>query len=402
MAEDNRTVYVWSRKGRDKAAIYRFDPEKNEMKELVAEHPQVDLNSLITTKDGVVGVRYRADKAGSAWFDEAIARIQGMFDKSFPNNVNQLSWTRDKKKFLITSYSDVLPASFYLFDTETNKAEWLADARPWIKPETQSPMQPVRYKARDGLEIPAYLTIPKGSSGKKLPMVVEVHGGPWVAGYTWQWNPEVQFLANRGYAVLQPNFRGTLGFGRKHFTSSFFQWGLAMQDDITDGVKWAIEQGIADPDRICIYGGSYGGYATMMGVAKEPDLFKCGINYVGVTDLPLLMTASWSDTFNSEGAQTSLRTRLGDLDKDAQRLRDTSPVNLASRIKANIMMAYGGADIRVVPEHGTRMRSALERAGHKPEWIIVNDEGHGYRKLENQVMFYGAMEKFLDRNIGSK
>lgn len=400
MAEDNKTVYVWSRKDRDKAAIFRFDPEKNQLTDLVAQHPQVDLTSLVTTKDGVAGVRYRADKAGVAWFDDTVARVQGMFDKSFANNVNQLSWTHDKRKFVVTSYSDVLPASFYLFDRETNKAEWLADARPWIKPDTQAPMQPVRYKARDGLEIPAYLTIPRGSSGKKLPMVVEVHGGPWVPGHTWQWNPEVQFLASRGYAVLQPNFRGTLGYGRKHFTSSFFQWGLAMQDDITDGVKWAIEQGIADPDRVCIYGGSYGGYATMMGVAKEPDLFKCGINYVGVTDLPLLMTASWSDTFNSEGAQTSFKRRLGDLDKDAVRLRDTSPVNLASRIKADILMAYGGADVRVVPEHGTRMRSALERAGKKPQWIIVDDEGHGFRKLENQVMFYGAMERFLEKNIG--
>jgi dipeptidyl aminopeptidase/acylaminoacyl peptidase len=174
-----------------------------------------------------------------------------------------------------------------------------------------------------------------------------------------------------------------------------------MQDDITDGVRWAVKEGIADPNRVCIYGGSYGGYAAMMGAAKDPDLYKCAINYVGVTDLPLLLSARWSDTNQSDFAINANKRRIGEIGKDDQRLHDTSPVNLANRIKIPVLMAYGGADIRVVPEHGTRMRAALERAGNTPQWIMVDDEGHGYRKLENQVMFYGAVEKFLDKNIGS-
>jgi dipeptidyl aminopeptidase/acylaminoacyl peptidase len=272
---------------------------------------------------------------------------------------------------------------------------------PWIDPKKMSPMTPLRFKARDGLEIPAYLTVPRGSSGKNLPLVVMIHGGPWVAGDEWYWNPEVQFLASRGYAVLQPNYRGTTHYGWKHFSSSFKQWGLAMQDDVTDSVRWAIDEGVADPKRVCIYGASYGGYATMMGLAKEPQLFKCGINYVGVTDLDLFLSATWSDFAYSEFLKYQMKDMFGDASRDRERLKATSPVELASRITAPVLMAYGAQDVRVVPEHGTRMKAALERQGRPPEWMMVEGEGHGFREPKNQVMFYGAMEKFLERNIGA-
>jgi dipeptidyl aminopeptidase/acylaminoacyl peptidase len=293
------------------------------------------------------------------------------------------------------------PGSYYFFDRAKGKLEWLADSMPWIDPKKMSPMTPVRYKARDGLEIPAYLTIPRGSSGKNLPMVAMIHGGPWYSGDEWAFNPEVQFLASRGYAVLQPNFRGTTRYGWKHFSSSFKQWGLAMQDDITDGVQWTVAQGVADPKRMCIYGASYGGYATMMGVIKTPDLFKCGINYVGVTDLDLFTSATWSDFAYSPSLDGEMKDMFGDSVKDAAQLKATSPVLLASKIKVPVMMAYGAADVRVVPEHGFRMKAAMERAGQHPDWMIADGEGHGYLEISNQVMFYGAMEKFLDKNIGA-
>jgi dipeptidyl aminopeptidase/acylaminoacyl peptidase len=313
--------------------------------------------------------------------------------------VNRLSASRDRQRFIVTSSSDVHPGAFYLFDRKTGKLEWLADRRPWIDPKKMSPMQPVRYTARDGLDVPAYLTVPKGSPGKNLPMVVMVHGGPWVPGDSWGWHPEVQFLASRGYAVLQPNYRGTTRYGWKHFSSSFKQWGLTMQDDVTDGVQWAIAQGIADPKRVCIYGGSYGGYATMMGLAKTPELFKCGINYVGVTDLDLFLTATWSDFAYSEFLTYGMKDMVGTLDRE--RLANTSPVEMASRIKAPVLMAYGASDVRVVPEHGSRMKSALEKAGRGPEiYMMVEGEGHGYQEMKNQVEFYGAMERFLDKYIG--
>ncbi len=399
--EDNKTLYVSSRQGRDRYAIYRFDPEAKKLGDLVAEVPRGDIGGLVSDLEGVRGVGYNVGQPGVAWFDETLAKVQGIADRTFPDNANFLEWSRDKSLVLIRSVSDVQPAQFYLYDVKAGKMEWMADARPWIDPKKMSNMRIVRYPARDGLEITATVTVPKGSSGKNLPLVMVIHGGPWVGPDFWRWNPEVQFLASRGYAVIQPNYRGTLGFGQKHLLMSYNQWGLTMQDDIVDGVKWAVAQGIADPGRVCIYGGSYGGYAAMMGVARDPDVFRCAVNYVGVTDLNLLMSASWSDTFNSDFARASYRRRIGVIGKDDERLKNTSPVNLAAKIRGPVLMAYGGSDVRVVPEHGTSMRAAMERAGNTPQWIIVDDEGHGYRKLENQVMFYGAMEKFFEKNLGT-
>jgi dipeptidyl aminopeptidase/acylaminoacyl peptidase len=401
MADDGKRLIVSTRRGgRDKAAMAVYDPATREIVETLAAHPQVDLEQLLTDQEGVRGVGYDADRAGAAWFDADIAAVQAAVDKAFPDNVNSLSWSLDKSKFVVYSYSDVAPGSFYLFDRKAGKIEWLADRMPWIDPKKMAPMQAVRYKARDGLEIPAYLTVPKGSSGKNLPLVMMIHGGPWVHGDGWYFNREAQFLASRGYAVLQPNYRGTTHYGWKHYSSSFKQWGLTMQDDITDGVQWAVAEGIADPKRVCIYGGSYGGYATMMGLAKTPELYKCGINYVGVTDLPLMLTATWSDFAYSDYIKYAAKRLMGDPDTDAAQLKATSPDMLADRIKAPVLMAYGGADVRVPIEHGTRMKAALERAGQKPIWIVADGEGHGFRDMKNQVMFYGAMEKFLDANIG--
>lgn len=402
LAEDDKTLLVGSHRGHDKEAIVRYDPEKKTFGEVVASHPQVDLSTLVDdpATGAVVGVLYDADRAGVAWFDEKLASVQVALDKALAGAVNGFSWSNDRQRFVIRSRSDVNPGSFYYFDRANGKLQWLADRMPWIDPKKMSPMTPVRYKARDGLEIPAYLTIPRGSSGKNLPMVAVIHGGPWIPGDEWGFDREVQFLASRGYAVLQPNYRGTTRYGWKHFTASFKQWGLAMQDDITDGVQWAIEQGYADSKRVCIYGGSYGGYATMMGVIKTPDLFKCGINYVGVTDLDLFVTATWSDFAYLPGLDHEMKDMFGDTVKDAAQLKATSPVLLASRIKVPVMMAYGAADVRVVPEHGTRMKAAMESVGQHPVWMIVEGEGHGYRQMENQVMFYGAMEKFLDKYIG--
>ena len=400
VADDDKTLIVADRHNRDKAAIVRYDPATKTFGEVLAEHPQVDLTDVIRDEGRAVGVAYEADRGGFAYFDEGLARLQASIDRALPNSVNAMSWSRDRSVVLVSSHSDVNPGSYYLLDVKAGKMEWLVDRRPWIKPREMAPMQPVHYAARDGLSIPAYLTLPKGSSGKALPLVVVVHGGPWVDGDEWRFDPEAQFLASRGYAVLQPNFRGTTRYGWKHFQSSFGQWGLAMQDDVTDGVKWAVDQGIADPKRVCIYGASYGGYATMMGLAKTPELYRCGVNYVGVTDVNLFLTATWADYAQSEFIRYSVQEMVGDASKDADRLKATSPVELASRIKVPVMMAYGAADRRVPIEHGTRMKAALESAGNKPAiWIVADGEGHGFREMANQKMFYEAMEKFLAENL---
>ncbi len=400
MADDDRQLVVSMHHGRDTSAIALYDPATRKFGEVLAAHPRVDLDEVRRTRDGrVAGVYYDDDRGGSAWFDERLARMQKAMDAALPNTVNRLSWSDDMQRFLVAAYSDVVPGSFYLFDAGSKKLEWIADGRPWLKSADLSPMRAVHYAARDGLDMPAFLTVPKGSSGKSLPMVVIVHGGPWVDGSRWNYDPEAQFLASRGYAVLEPNFRGSTGYGWKHLRSSYKQWGLAMQDDVTDGVRWAVKEGIADPKRVCIYGGSYGGYATMMGLAKDPGLYRCGINYVGVTDLPLFLTASWADYAYSDWIEYGVKDMVGDVDRDAERLKATSPVNLAERIEAPVLMAYGSEDVRVPIEHGTRMRAALDRAGVKNQWIVGEGEGHGFRDPKNRRMFYAAMEKFLGENL---
>jgi dipeptidyl aminopeptidase/acylaminoacyl peptidase len=400
VAEDDATLYVSSRVGRDKAAIVRYDPAKRAFGEVVAQHPQVDLEQLVMDHGNAVGVVYDADRIGTAMFYPGLARLQSTVDAAFPGAVNVMSWSHDRSLVLVSSFSDVSPGSFYLLEAKKGRMEFLADRAPWIKAKDMSPMKPVRYAARDGLEIPAYLTVPRKSAGKALPLIVDVHGGPWVDGNTWIFDPEVQFFASRGYAVLQPNFRGTDRYGWKHLHASYGQWGLAMQDDITDGVKWAVEQGIADPKRVCIYGASYGGYAVMMGLAKTPELYRCGVDYVGVTDIPLMLTMTWSDTSRSEISIEHMKMMIGDPGRDAKRLAETSPVNLATRIKAPVLMAYGAADVRVPIEHGTRMKSALEKAGVKYQWMAMEGEGHGFRDPANQKAFYEAVEKFFAENLG--
>ena len=400
--EDNKTLYVQTRKGRDKEAIFKFDTQAKTLGGLVAEHPQVDLRQLIVDRDGrVLGVEYNADRPGVAWFDERMARIQEAVDAALPNAVNYLSWTQGLDLVLIASRSDISPGAFYLLTVKTGKMEWLADRSPWIKPEQMSPMRAVRYKARDGLEIPAYLTLPRGSSGKELPLVVLPHGGPWVDGDSWHFNPEVQFLASRGYAVLQPNFRGTTRYGWKHFSASFKQWGLAMQDDISDGVVWAIKEGIADKRRICIFGASYGGYAALMGLVKTPELYKCGIDYLGVTDISLNFDVSWTDFAYSDYINYDAKTFMGDPDKDRALWKTVSPVEQAAKVQAPVLMAYGAQDRRVPLIHGQQMKTALDKYEKKYQWMVMAGEGHGFRDPENQAKFYGAVEKFLKENIGA-
>jgi dipeptidyl aminopeptidase/acylaminoacyl peptidase len=402
MAEDDKTLYTSAYRGGDKAAIVRYDPAKRAFGEVAARHPQVDLENLVTEEGKVVGVRYDADRIGVAMFDEQLARIQKSVDGALPDAVNLLSWSRDRSRVLVTSFSDVSPGTFYLLDMKSGRLQYLADRAPWIHPKDMARMKPIRYAARDGLEIPGYLTLPRESAGRDLPMIVDVHGGPWVEGDAWRFDPEVQFFASRGYAVLQPNFRGTRRYGWKHFHASYGQWGLAMQDDITDGVKWAVDQGIADPKRVCIYGASYGGYASMMGLAKTPDLYRCGVDYVGVTDIPLFLTMTWADYSLSDFVDYDAKTMVGDPDRDAKRLRETSPVMLADRIKAPVLMAYGGSDARVPIEHGTRMKAALEKAGVKFQWMVMDGEGHGFRDPANQKAFYEAVEKFFAANLAPK
>jgi dipeptidyl aminopeptidase/acylaminoacyl peptidase len=262
--------------------------------------------------------------------------------------------------------------------------------------------EPIRYKARDGLEIPGLLTLPPGGVRKNLPMVVLVHGGPWVRGASWGWNPQSQFLASRGYAVLQVEFRGSTGFGIRHFEAGLKQWGLGMQNDIADGTRWAIDQGIADPRRICIAGSSYGGYATLMGLVNDPDLYRCGIDWIGVTDIELMYTGTWfSKSDASPGyLRYGMPVLIGDPVKDAAQLKATSPIQQAARIQQPLLLAYGKEDRRVPIYHGKKFYSAVTRTNKQVEWVAYGGEGHGWSLPKNRIDFWQRVERFLDKHIG--
>jgi dipeptidyl aminopeptidase/acylaminoacyl peptidase len=258
-------------------------------------------------------------------------------------------------------------------------------------------VQPIRYTARDGLEIPGYLTLPVGRAAKNLPCVVNPHGGPW-ARDSWGFNPETQFLANRGYCVLQMNFRGSTGFGRAFWEASFKQWGLAMQDDVTDGVQWLVKQGIADPKRIAIYGASYGGYATLSGVTKTPDLYAAAINYVGVSNLFTFMNTipPYWEPFRQQ--MYVMVGNPGD-PADKARMTATSPALNADKIKTPLLVAQGARDPRVNKAESDQIVAALRGRGVDVDYIVKDNEGHGFANEENRFEFYAAMERFLAKHL---
>ncbi|MES2048473.1 MAG: prolyl oligopeptidase family serine peptidase [Pseudomonadota bacterium] len=397
-------LIVTSNNGKDKTSLYIYDLAKNKMLDNpLVTSPDFDIKAEVISNNGkLLGVRYEIDAEVTQWFDPKMKTVQQLIDALLPNTVNQLSIAQRAESpiFIVKAYSDIQPALYLLFNAETKKLTKLGSVNSDIDPQKMGMKDMVRYQARDGLSIPAYLTLPKDSSKKNLPMVVLVHGGPFLRGGHWTWNADAQFLASRGYAVLEPEFRGSTGFGGKHFRAGWKQWGLAMQDDVADGTKWAIDQGIADPKRICIAGASYGGYSTLMGLVKDPGLYRCGINWVGVTDINLMYDVNWSD-FSDIWKRYGMPLMVGDQVKDAAQLKATSPLENANKIKQPLLMAYGGADRRVPLIHGEKFYAAVKKENSNVEWIVYEKEGHGWSLVKTRVDFWSHVEKFLGKNIGN-
>jgi dipeptidyl aminopeptidase/acylaminoacyl peptidase len=399
------TLYVTANGGADTSAVWRYDLERHKMADkpyLVS--PRYDLDpGFLLAHDKLAGLRYQVDAEVTQWIAPDMQALQDRIDKLLPSTVNRLSVAAhgDGRFVVINASSDHLPGLYFLYGVADGKLLTLGNARPDIDPKKMADMEPVHYAARDGLEIPAWLSVPRGAERKNLPLVLLVHGGPWVRGRVWGWDPEVQFLASRGYAVLEPEFRGSTGYGQKLFTAGWKQWGLAMQDDLADGVKWAVAQGLADPRRVCIAGASYGGYAVLMGLVRDPQLYRCGIDWVGVTDIDLMFTSRWSDL--SDAWKKYGMTRLiGDPATDAARFKATSPIENAARIHAPVLLAYGAKDKRVPLEHGENFHDALmKQPGAKVEWVVYQDEGHGWYYRDDTVDFWNRVAKFLDANIGT-
>ena len=408
---DHRTLYVRSNKDRNKAALFKYDLDKRAIGELVAESENFDIGLMRfdSSKQKLVGIDTGiggsvSTLSGVKWLDPDWDRVQQIVDSALPGRSNRLSWGgKVPHRVLVTSSSDTYPGGYFLLDTRTNKMERVAERRAWVDEERMPPMRRVQYAARDGLMIPAMLTLPKsagGKSAKNLPLVVDIHGGPHAPGVYWGYNETAQFLSSRGYAVLQPSFRGSTGYGRKFLEAGYKQWGLAMQDDITDGVLWAIKQGYADPKRVCLMGASYGGYATLYGLIKEQGMFRCGIAAVAVTDLDLLFNVSWSDTFRSDGAQASMKERIGDPKADADAFKKISPLYQADKVSAPVLLFFGSDDRRVPLIHGEKFKAALDTHKKPYEWVVYTAEGHGFNKRENRIDYWQRVEIFLGKHLG--
>ena len=398
---DNQYVYMASNLGRDKTAIVKYDIENKKELEKIYEHPEVDVSNLLSSKKRKVltGVSYSTEKNHYQFFDKQREALQADIEKRLPGyEVSVAGMNKDEDKCLVRSYSDRSMGAYYFYDLKTKAFRKLADVSPWIKESEMAEMKPIRYQSRDGLTIHGYLTLPKGGATKGLPVVVNPHGGPWYRD-SWGYNPEVQFLANRGYAVLQMNFRGSTGYGRKFWEASFKQWGKTMQNDISDGVQWLIKQGIADPKRVGIYGGSYGGYATLAGLTFTPELYACGVDYVGVANLFTFMKAIppyWKPFLEM------LYEMVGNPEKDDALLRAASPVFHVDKIKAPLLVAQGANDPRVNKNESDQMVAGLKARGIDVPYMVKNNEGHGFQNEENRFDFYHAMEEFLGKHLGGR
>jgi dipeptidyl aminopeptidase/acylaminoacyl peptidase len=400
------SLYVTAHNGNDTKSVYKYDLENNR----IIPTPLVELagfdfnGSLIFSRplNKLIGVRYETDAQGTTWLDEGIKKVQDKVDALLPNTINVISTPRNGGEIVqIFSFSDTIPGLSFIYNTVSGKLSPLGISRPDIDERQMSYKNFIRIKARDGLEIPTYVTLPRNSNGKNLPLIVMVHGGPYVRGGFWNWNPEVQLLASRGYAVIEPDFRGSEGYGKKLYQSGWKQWGLKMQDDLDDVRQWAIDQGYADPNRVCMAGASYGGYATLMGLIRNPDLYRCGISWVGVSDINLLFDVSWSD-LSEQSQKYGMPFLIGDQEKDAAQLKATSPLEQAARLKNPLILAYGAADYRVPLVHGTKFYDAIKEHNKDVEWIVYKDEGHGWSRLDNNLDFWSRVEKFLDKHIGKK
>ena len=386
-------------------AVYRLDPETGRANgEPLISTPGYDFAGRLITEPGsgrLLGVRYETDAPGTAWLDPAMKAAQADIDARLPGTVNLIECLRclGASHLIVTAVSDMRPPMYYLYKTADKQLQPLAGNRPDLPVAAMGQRDYHRVKTRDGLDMPVLVTQPAGGVKGATPTVVLVHGGPYVRGTHWRWEADAQFLASRGYLVLEPEFRGSTGYGFRHFRAGWKQWGLTMQDDLADTLAWAVKQGWADPKRACIAGASYGGYAAMMAAVTQQDLFKCAINWVGVTDIGLLSSISWSDA-SDEWKNYGMKRLVADPDTDREQIRQTSPLARAAEIRMPLLMAYGGQDRRVPLKHGTEMKAAL-RADQPLEWVVYPEEGHGWFNLKTNEDFWGRVERFLDRNIGT-
>lgn len=399
---DNSLVYTATNLGRDKIALVLMDPATCEEKEFLFEHPKYDVSGIAySRRRGKLLTVFCSGHKDPVrhYFDSDEKALRNRIKAHFPHHkVGVADTDKAEENLLLYVGSDRTRGAYYFYNVQEDKPRLLAETAPWLREEDLVEMHPVCYTTRDGLEIEAYLSLPHGytpDTAKGLPTIINPHGGPW-ARDKWGFSSETQFLCNRGYAVFQMNFRGSTGYGRRFLEAGYKQWGRAMQDDITDGVEWLKARGISDPKRIAIYGGSYGGYATLAGITYTPHLYACAIDYVGVSNLLTFMQTIppyWKPMLEM------MYEQVGDPVRDREMLEACSPALHADRIVAPLFIAQGANDPRVNKAESDQMVAALRVRGVEVEYMVKENEGHGFHNQENRFDFYRAMERFLARHL---
>lgn len=399
--ENNTFIYALSNLNRDKAALVKIDPHHPESPEIVLENPHVDIMYADRSpkKHQLISAYYATDKKHFVFFDDQLRAVYEKLCAEFPGqDIYFNSFDDSENKIIVRTFSDLTPGSFYLYNSVDGTTTHLADINPDIPNNAMSNMEAVEFLSRDSLTIHGYITYPKGTNKKNLPAVVLVHGGPMSRDY-WGYRADVQLLASRGYAVLQINFRGSWGYGKNFAVAGFREWGKKMQDDISDGVQWMTEKGIADKNRIAIYGASYGGYAALAGVAFTPNLYACAIDYVGPSNLFTLLNnlpSYW------EPEKEMMYEMIGHPQKDSLLLFNASPVFHADKIKVPLFIAQGANDPRVNKGESEQMVDVLRNNHIDVVYMLKSDEGHGFKLEENRLEFYKAMMGFLQKNMSKE
>ena len=397
---DDKTVW-FTCPGSPGFGVCKFDPDTRKMTH-VWSNPHVEATSLAQglAEDSVIGVEFTDGRPAVSVFDNQAPGVKALVElmQQYPGeDVHFVSGTDDGSKAIALVQADVDPGTFFLYDKASNSFAPLLQRAKWIDPNQLGRADPFTFTTRDGLTEQGYITYPPGKDGaKNLPMVVFVHGGPYGIRDRWEYDPYVQAMATRGYAVLQVNYRGSGGYGFDFEKAGWHQWGGTMQDDVTDATRWAVAQGIADKDRICIYGGSYGGYAALEGAVSVPDLYKCAIGYVGVYNLPKMLG-------RRDAAQTLYSERYWQrtMGTDETGLAQHSPIYQLQNLKAKVMLVVGGRDTIVLPVQGQELHMAMLKRKIPHEWLYKPDEWHGFYDEKNIAELFDRVDAFLDANIGS-
>jgi dipeptidyl aminopeptidase/acylaminoacyl peptidase len=397
-SKDLNSLYVIDTRDNNTSRFVKIDIKTGAITPLFSD-PHYDLGGdILIDQESLepVALSYMADRKKWIFFDKETEKTFSLIRDIDHGDIAVLGRSLDNNSWIVGFVKDNGPISFWLYDRVNNKPTFLFDHQPIYKKYKLASMEPIEFKARDGLTVHGYLTMPCGDKKTGLPLVLVVHGGPWLRD-SWGFDAESQWLANRGYAVLHVNFRGSIGYGKSFLYAGAKQWGRAMQDDLTDAVHWAVDKGIADPKRVAIYGGSYGGYAALAGATFTPDLYACAIDVVGVSNL---FTFFESIPPYWELFLATLKNRIGDPETEKEFLTSISPLFHVDAIKIPILIAQGANDPRVKQAESEQIVEAMKKKGIEYEYLLFPDEGHGFVKPENRLKFYKTAEKFLAKYLG--